>query len=307
MGKYNVDIARYTDVSKELRFTNIKTIEFLRNNIDRIFFVKVKVASYVNKILFRRKTFKSSIKYIKNKSSVRKVLTETNREILSNFDFYGEHQILSHKIEFVSDDSKAGSSGNIVVITKKEKALKGYAESYKIEVLNDKDPRIQFEKVRDSLKRLLFDKTLHKYIQTLVVTFKKESKSADGSKAGSAAFTYKTAYFNSITKTILSGFDIGLDEANSDILNFIDIWISEGSGWTIERIEKHFINFVKYQPLKGSSYVKLPKDFQNSLKGLINIQNKDNECFTWCHIRYLNPQKKNPQRKKILTKNLSVN
>ena len=67
-------------------------------------------------------------------------------------------------------------------------------------------------------------------------------------------------------------------------------------GWTIERIEKHFINFVKYQPLKGSSYVKLPIDFQNSLKGLINIQNKDNECFRWCHIRYLNPQKKNPQR-----------
>ena len=88
----------------------------------------------------------------------------------------------------------------------------------------------------------------------------------------------------------------GLDEANSDILTFIDVWISEGSGWTIERIEKHFINFVKYQPLKGSSYVKLPIDFQNSLKGLINIQNKDNECFRWCHIRYLNPQKKNPQR-----------
>ena len=131
----------------------------------------------------------------------------------------------------------------------------------------------------------------------MVVTSKKESKSTADSTAGStaesAAFIYKTAYFNSKTKTILSGFDgslsVGLDEANSDILNFIDIWISEGSGWTIERIEKHFINFVKYQPLKGSSYVKLPKELQNSLKGLINIQNKDNECFRWCHIRYLNP------------------
>ena len=35
---------------------------------------------------------------------------------------------------------------------------------------------------------------------------------------------------------------------------------------------------------------------RNPKKGLINIKNKDNECFRWCHIRHLNPQKKDPQR-----------
>ena len=34
----------------------------------------------------------------------------------------------------------------------------------------------------------------------------------------------------------------------------------------------------------------------NPRKGLINIKNKNNECFRWCHIRHLNLQKKNPQR-----------
>ena len=29
---------------------------------------------------------------------------------------------------------------------------------------------------------------------------------------------------------------------------------------------------------------------------MINLQNKDNECFKWCHIRYLNPQEKDSQR-----------
>ena len=29
---------------------------------------------------------------------------------------------------------------------------------------------------------------------------------------------------------------------------------------------------------------------------MINIKNKDDECFRWCHIRHLNPQKKDPQR-----------
>ena len=216
MDSYNIDIIRVADLSKEFRFTNKNTIEFLRSPdvIGRKFFVRVKVASYVNKKLWRRKTFKSSIKYIKSKSSVRKVLTQANTEILSNFDFYGKYEILSHKIKLIFDETSSSAA-----ITKSEKALKGYVETYNIAVLNDKDPRIQFKEFREPLKDLLSNKTQHKYIQTLVVTFKKESKSA----AESTVFIYKTAHFNSKTKTILSAHSIGLDKANSDILNFIDI------------------------------------------------------------------------------------
>ena len=32
------------------------------------------------------------------------------------------------------------------------------------------------------------------------------------------------------------------------------------------------------------------------MKGLINLHNKDNEYYRWCHIRHLNPQNKNPKR-----------
>ena len=63
--------------------------------------------------------------------------------------------------------------------------------------------------------------------------------------------------------------------------------------------------------MKGSSYINLPQEFNNSAKGLINIKNDDNECFRWCHIRYLNPRDNNPQRiKKIdreYIKNLDYN
>ena len=34
------------------------------------------------------------------------------------------------------------------------------------------------------------------------------------------------------------------------------------------------------------------------MKGLINLKNKDNECFKWCHVRFINPQNKNPERTK---------
>ena len=40
------------------------------------------------------------------------------------------------------------------------------------------------------------------------------------------------------------------------------------------------------------------------MKGLINLKNKDIECFKWCHIRFLNPtnthsERTNKQDKKI--------
>ena len=42
--------------------------------------------------------------------------------------------------------------------------------------------------------------------------------------------------------------------------------------------------------------IPLPVKLQNSAKGLIHLQYKDDECFRWCHIQYLNPQERNPQR-----------
>lgn len=48
--------------------------------------------------------------------------------------------------------------------------------------------------------------------------------------------------------------------------------------------------------MQGNSYISLPVKLQNSAKGLISLQNKDDECFRWCHIRYLNPQEKDAQQ-----------
>ena len=45
-------------------------------------------------------------------------------------------------------------------------------------------------------------------------------------------------------------------------------------------------NILKYNPLPGSSYIKLPKELDHPRKGLINVQNiDDNECFKWCLVK----------------------
>ena len=84
--------------------------------------------------------------------------------------------------------------------------------------------------------------------------------------------------------------------SRQEILNVIDKWVSEGSGWVIDRIDSHYINVTLYKPLNGSSYIELPTELRNPKKGLINIKNKDDECFRWCHIRHLNPQTEHPER-----------
>ena len=179
------------------------------------------------------------------------------------------------------------------VISQVEKALKGYTQSFDVELRDIKDPLIQLQKSRRAVEylfnNLLVQTKGFKFVETLQVKFVKHSNDKK---------ILKNGYFNSTTDLIINETDIKLaiQASQQQILNIIAQWISEGSGWTIQLIENHYINIVNYNPLKGSSYIKLPQELRNSAKGLINMKNKDNECFRWCHIRHLNPQDKDPQR-----------
>ena len=122
-----------------------------------------------------------------------------------------------------------------------------------------------------------------KYTETLKQTFKKTTVDADKNEP---KMIFKTAYFNSEAKTIINENERNesTQTSNEEILNSIAVWLSEGSGWTVESIDDQYINIVRYKPLKGSSYIEHPPELRNPAKGLINLQNNDNECFRWCHI-----------------------
>ena len=179
------------------------------------------------------------------------------------------------------------------IISQVEKALKGYTKSFDIELRDKKDPLLQLQKSRRAIEYLFNNQLAQtkgfKFVETLQVKFIKYSNDRKIQKNG---------YFNSITDLIINETDIKLtiQTSQQQILNKIAQWISEGSGWTIQSIENHYINIANYSPLKGSSYIELPQELRNSAKGLINMKNKDNECFRWCHIRHLNPQDKDSQR-----------
>ena len=179
------------------------------------------------------------------------------------------------------------------------RALKEHAKSYEIELKDNLNPLNHFTKARSQteshLEGLLKTMKGFKFIETLEVTFEKDTID---SKTGNRVSIYKTAFFNGKAKTITKVDDLEpeLNMSRQEILNTIDKWVSEGSGWVIDRIDSHYLNVTLYKPLNGSSYIELPTDLRNTKKGLINIKNEDNECFRCCHIRHLNQQEKNPQR-----------
>ena len=70
------------------------------------------------------------------------------------------------------------------------------------------------------------------------------------------------------------------------VISNIQISLGKGSGWITNSIIEHNTNISKYNPLAGTSYIRLPKELDHSRTGLINIQNvDDNECFKWPLVR----------------------
>ena len=99
-------------------------------------------------------------------------------------------------------------------------------------------------------------------------------------------------------KIILEGTDLNelydqmMRELNETMENLQDV---EGSGWVFEGIKNIEILTVPYEPLRGGKYLELP-DYIAKRNAIVNIQNKDEDCFKWCVLRALNPKKYNAYR-----------
>ena len=89
---------------------------------------------------------------------------------------------------------------------------------------------------------------------------------------------FDPVYFNSWTKTVINN-RFKLEDSFQEIVYMIVAWINEGSGWIVESIESQCINISTYRPLSGSSYIELQIELYHPIKGLINIKDKDQECF----------------------------
>ena len=116
-----------------------------------------------------------------------------------------------------------------LTVVKTDHAFRGYAKSFKVEIIEKKDPIVQLEasksKIKDLFSVLLNETKGFKYQITVKVVLKKYKLNGE--------IEFVPAYFNSTAKTVINH-RFRLENSFQEILHLIDAWINEESGWTVE-------------------------------------------------------------------------
>ena len=191
---------------------------------------------------------------------------------------------------------------NDINISRNERAFRGYAETYKVEAIDNKSLSDLFHVSKYSIKNLfdelLREKRCFKYIISVKITLKKRINDNE--------FIPRTLYFNSLVKTVANR-RYHFNDSFEEIPNLLDIWINEKFAWTIDQIDGLYINTSNYELLLVGSYIPLPKVLNNSMKVLLNLKNKDHKCFMWSHVRLINATNSHPERTNKPDKNIAAN
>ena len=149
-------------------------------------------------------------------------------------------------------------------VIKTDQAFKGYAMSYKVEIIEKKDPIVQLEASKSSIKDLFNDllneRRGFKYQITVKVLLKGYKHNGE--------IEFAPVYFNSFTKTAINH-RFRLESSFQEILYMIDVWINKGSGWNVESIKSQYINISTSK--KSSRHA----TFQGTSRGFLGDQQKN--------------------------------
>ena len=117
-------------------------------------------------------------------------------------------------------------------IVKNKSAFSGYAQSYKIEIVDKRDVVVQLKAsemvIKELFKNLLIELKGFKYQITLAVLLSKVKNNGE--------IECSPAYFNSSTKTVINSNKFSLNQTFQNIIHRLDSWISNESGWVVENI-----------------------------------------------------------------------
>ena len=79
-----------------------------------------------------------------------------------------------------------------------------------------------------------------------------------------------------------------LKELGESLIEHVDNREQTGSGWVFVRFKNFEIHIARFKPLKGSSYFPLPETLMLK-KAIVNVQNKDDQCFKWAVLSAVFP------------------
>ena len=177
-------------------------------------------------------------------------------------------------------------------ITNKENAFGGKSNVYLVEIKTLDDIIKHLSNTRNSIFSFLLDqvtKSPKKFYESTSIRFYKHN---EGGRME------RDAHFNNKSQSILKGDDLHniAQKSSVNMINHIEKYQKEGSGWVVDRILEHKIHLNDYRPLEGNMYMELPDKINYPHNGLVNIKNDDDKCFMWCHVAYLVQAPKNLNR-----------
>ncbi|KAL5506271.1 hypothetical protein EMCRGX_G007882 [Ephydatia muelleri] len=91
---------------------------------------------------------------------------------------------------------------------------------------------------------------------------------------------------------IISNADAAINMLQDGFDNFN--FVQMGSGWVFEGGKRSDVTVLTFNPFRGESYIKTP-DYVPA-RSVINVQNKDEQCFKWAVLSALYPVADHPER-----------
>ena len=180
-----------------------------------------------------------SYHFLKNLKNA-KIKQLTTKKLLQEQPFY-KQPIKKPRIKKLSNQELLREIPfyNDINISRKERVLGGYAETYKVETINNRNLSDSFSLSKNSINNLFDDllrqKRGFKYIISVKITLKE--------RINDNQFDPKILYFNSLIKTVINR-KYHLNDSFEEILNLLDIWINEGSGWIIDKIQEYTLTYL---------------------------------------------------------------
>ena len=195
-------------------------------------------------------------------------------------------KMLKEKVEALF---KAGAQQTFE-LKQSSSALKKFATQYVIEGREGYDPQTFLSDVKRKVTNLLENNRKTK-VKLILRCIMEKTNIADGQRIEQPAAFHSDVEVNLEGTDVNELYDTMIDKVMENIANFQ----MQGSNWTFKSIIALEIHTVAYEPLRGSSYIPLPRALATR-KAIINLKNEDDECFRWAVLRAMNPTDKNPQR-----------
>lgn len=183
----------------------------------------------------------------------------------------------------------------VLKIRETETAFKGRMKTYVIDNSAGIKEPAQFLKIArslssDKIKEQMDDKNL-KVNVVLLAEYKKLVNNLE---------TTQDMNFKTKNTIILPTANVNkiLELKEKNILTEMEEFEAKGSGWSLKKIISIELRINNHLPLRGSSFIELPKMI-NAKKAVLNIYNpNDNKCFLWSILAKLYPvdPKDNPNR-----------